>query len=103
MIVHLVDGTYELFRHFYGQRRFNKGRDAPHGGVIRVLRTLPQMIEGEATHYGVATDYIVVSFRNELWDGYKTGTGIEPALWRQFYACSVRAWGASRADDSQGN
>lgn len=85
MIVHLVDGTYELFRHFYGLRRFNKGQDAPFGAVAGVLNTLLEMIEGGATHLGVATDHVIESFRNELWPGYKTGDGIEPALWAQFH------------------
>ncbi len=84
MIVHLVDGTYELFRHFYGQRRFNKGQDAPYGAVIGVLNTILQMIETGATHIGVATDHVIESFRNELWPGYKTGAGIERALKAQF-------------------
>jgi 5'-3' exonuclease len=85
MIVHLVDGTYELFRHFYGLRRFTKGEDKPFGGVTGVLGTVLQMIEKGATHIGVATDHVVESFRNDLWDGYKTGEGIEPALWAQFH------------------
>ena len=85
MIVHLVDGTYELFRHFYGLRRFTKGEDRPYGAVVGVLQTLLQMIEQGATHLGVATDHVIESFRNELWAGYKTGEGIEPALWAQFH------------------
>ena len=85
MVVHLVDGTYELFRHFYGLRRFNKGNDKPYGAVAGVLHTVLQMIEGGATHVGVATDHIIESFRNGLWPGYKTGQGIEPALWAQFH------------------
>src|SRR5215475_4601175 len=85
MIVHVVDGTYELFRHFYGLRRFNKGQDQPFGGVIGVLQTLLQMIEHGATHVGVATDHVIESFRNGLWAGYKTGDGIEPALLAQFH------------------
>ena len=84
MVVHLVDGTYELFRHFYGVRRFSKGEDPPFGAVIGVLGTVLEMIEGGATHIGVATDHVIESFRNELWAGYKTGDGIEPALWAQF-------------------
>jgi 5'-3' exonuclease len=84
MIVHLIDGTYELFRHFYGQRRFNKGIDAPYGAVIGVLNTVLQMVETGATHIGVATDHIIESFRNDLWPGYKTGAGIERALRAQF-------------------
>ena len=85
MIVHLVDGTYELFRHFYGLRRFTKGKDRPYGGVVGVLQTVLQMLEKGATHIGVATDHVIESFRNDLWDGYKTGEGIEPALWAQFH------------------
>ncbi len=85
MIVHLVDGTYELFRHFYGLRRFNKGNDAPFGAVAGVLNTVLEMIEGGATHIGVATDHVIESFRNELWPDYKTGEGIEPALLAQFH------------------
>ena len=86
MIVHLVDGTYELFRHFYGIRRFLDGKpDPPLGAVAAVLRTIVQMLEGGATHIGVATDHVIESFRNDLWPGYKTGDGIEPALWKQFH------------------
>ncbi|HEX4469681.1 MAG TPA: 5'-3' exonuclease H3TH domain-containing protein [Gemmatimonadaceae bacterium] len=85
MVVHLVDGTYELFRHFYGLRRFTKGEDPPFGGVIGVLRTVVQMLETGATHIGVATDHVIESFRNELWDGYKTGEGVEPTLLAQFH------------------
>src|SRR5438132_6504139 len=85
MIVHVVDGTYELFRHFYGLRRFNKGKDKPFGAVAGVLQTLLQMIEQGATHVGVATDHIIESFRNSLWPDYKTDEGIEPALLAQFH------------------
>src|SRR3982074_2936675 len=85
MIVHVVDGTYELFRHFYGLRRFSKGEDRPFGAVIGVLQTLLQMIEQGATHVGVATDHVIESFRNGLWADYKTGEGIEPALLAQFH------------------
>jgi 5'-3' exonuclease len=84
VIVHLVDGTYELFRHFYGQRRFNEGKDAPYGAVAGVLHTVLGMIEGDATHIGVATDHVIESFRNELWKDYKTGAGIERVLRAQF-------------------
>lgn len=83
MIVHLVDGTYELFRHFYGIRRFKK-TDPPFGAVGGVLSTVVQLLEDGATHVGVATDHIIESFRNKLWAGYKTGAGIEPALRAQF-------------------
>ena len=97
MIVHLVDGTYELFRHFYGLRRFNKGKDRPYGAVVGVLQTVLQMIEngdrvkGSAsrgqrdTYLGVATDHVIESFRNRLWADYKTGAGIERALLAQFH------------------
>ena len=85
MIVHLIDGTYELFRHFYGLRRFNKGKDAPFGAVIGVLHTVLQMVETGATHMGVATDHVIESFRNELWPEYKTGEGVERALQSQFH------------------
>jgi 5'-3' exonuclease len=97
VIVHLVDGTYELFRHFYGLRRFTKGKDRPYGAVVGVLQTVLQMLEngdrvkgcasrGEGgTYLGVATDHVIESFRNRLWPDYKTGAGIEPALLAQFH------------------
>src|SRR5438105_5647139 len=85
MIVHLVDGTYELFSQFYGLRRFTKGKDRPYGAVVGVLQTVLQMIESGDTHLGVATDHVIESFRNELWAGYKTGAGIERALLAQFH------------------
>jgi 5'-3' exonuclease len=84
VIVDLVDGTYELFRHFYGLRRFTKGSDKPLGAVAGVLTTVIQMLETGGTHLGVATDHVIESFRNDLWSGYKTGDGIEPALRAQF-------------------
>src|SRR5213076_875319 len=84
MIVHLIDGTYELFRHFYGLRRFHK-TDPPFGAVSGVLNTVVKMIEDGATHIGVATDHVIESFRNDLWPGYKTGAGIERALLAQFH------------------
>lgn len=84
MIVHLVDGTYELFRHFYGLQRAGSGKGARFGAVAGVLNTVLQMVSEGATHLGVATDHIIESFRNELWDGYKTGEGIDPALFAQF-------------------
>jgi len=84
MIVHLIDGTYELFRHFYGLRRFHK-TDPAFGAVSGVLHMVAKMFEDGATHIGVATDHIIESFRNELWPGYKTGAGIERALFAQFH------------------
>ena len=85
MIVHLIDGTYELFRHFYGNRRRDKTGDRPFGAVAGVLGTVAQMLEDGATHIGVATDHVIESFRNNLWPDYKTGEGIEPALLAQFH------------------
>jgi len=78
MIVHLIDGTYELFRHF-------KKTDPPFGAVTGLLRMVAKMIEDDATHIGVATDHVIESFRNKLWPTYKTGAGIEPALLAQFH------------------
>src|SRR6185436_11903040 len=84
LIVHLVDGTYELFRHFYGACRAHKGEDRPFGAVTGVLHTVLEMIEKGATHVGVATDHVIESFRNGLWPDYKTSAGIERALRAQF-------------------
>ena len=83
--VHLIDGTYELFRHFYGQRRFNQGKDKPYGAVAGVLHTVLELLETGATHLGVATDHVIESFRNDLWPDYKTGAGVERALLAQFH------------------
>jgi 5'-3' exonuclease len=83
MIIHLIDGTYELFRHFYGIRRFKK-TDPPLGAVSGVLSTVAQLLDENNTHVGVATDHIIESFRNTLWPGYKTGAGVERALKAQF-------------------
>src|SRR5215210_904008 len=85
MIVHLIDGTYELFRQFYGRRRFEKPGAPPFGAVAGVLHSILEMVEKEATHVGVATDHVIESFRNQLWPAYKTGAGIEPALLAQFH------------------
>lgn len=84
MIIHLIDGTYELFRQFYGLRRFKK-TDPPYGAVAGVLHMVAKMLEEGATHVGVATDHVIESFRNGLWAEYKTGAGIEPALLAQFH------------------
>ena len=96
MLVHLIDGTYELFRHFYGIRRFQK-TDPPLGAVAGVLSTVVRMLEDGATHVGVATDHIIESFRNTLWPGYKTGAGIERSLLAQFHPLeeSLLAMGVS--------
>jgi 5'-3' exonuclease len=85
MIVHLLDGTYELFRHFYGLRRIKGQADVPLGAVAGMLGTCLQMLNEGATHIGVATDHVIESFRNDLYDGYKTGDGNDPALWEQFH------------------
>jgi 5'-3' exonuclease len=84
VVVHLIDGTYELFRHFYGLRRFKK-QDPPLGAVAGVLHTVLQLMEKGGTHLAVATDHVIESFRNALWPGYKTGEGMEPALLAQFH------------------
>ena len=84
MIVHVIDGTYELFRHFYGQRSWNKGKDKPLGAVAGVLHSMLEMVETGATHIGVATDHVIESFRNDLWPDYKTGEGLDPVLNAQF-------------------
>src|SRR5438876_1741209 len=109
MVVHVVDGTYELFRHFYGLRRFNKGKDRPFGAVTGVLHTVLQMLEQGATHIGVATDHIIESFRNDLWPGYKTGEGIDPALFAQFHpledaliAMGVATWPMAELEADDG-
>jgi hypothetical protein len=75
VVVHLIDGTYELFRHFYGLRRFRK-QHPPLGAVAGVLHTVAQLFEKGATHLGVATDHVIESFRNALWPGYKTSEGM---------------------------
>jgi 5'-3' exonuclease len=82
MIVHLIDGKYEVFRHSYGL--LGKGAGRPFGAVVGVLGSVLQMIEGGATHLGVATDHVIESFRNEIWSGYKTSDGIDHALLAQF-------------------
>ena len=109
MMVHLLDGTYELFRHYYGRRRFEKDKKAPFGAVTGVLHTVLDMIEKGATHLGVATDHVIESFRNRLWPGYKTAQGVEHALLAQFHpleealtAMGVAVWPMTEleADDA---
>jgi len=82
MIIHLLDGTYELFRHFYGLRRFTKGEDPPFGAVIGVLHTVLQMMEKGATHLGVATDHVIESFRNDLGLATRPVKGSSLLSWR---------------------
>src|SRR3954467_11270404 len=89
MIVHLIDGTYELFRQFYGRKRFKKDGDHPLGAAAGVCASMLQMIEDGATHVGVATDHVIESFRNDLWPGYKTGAGVDPMLKAQFEPLEV--------------
>jgi len=85
MIVHLIDGTYELFRHFFALRRSGQDRDRPFSAVAGVLGTVLHMFETGATHLGVATDHVIESFRNQLWPDYKTGEGVDRALLAQFH------------------
>ena len=83
MKVHLVDGTYELFRHYYGapSHRNVAGREV--AATRGVLSSVIGLLADGATHVGVATDHVIESFRNDLWPGYKTGEGIDPDLWSQ--------------------
>ena len=84
MRVHLVDGTYELFRHFFAVPSLTDASGKERGAVVGVVQSLLGMLEGGATHVGVATDHVIESFRNDLYAGYKTGEGIDPLLWEQF-------------------
>src|SRR6185503_19389813 len=84
MDVHLIDGTYELFRHFYAVPCALDGEGREVGAVRGVLASVLGMINRGATHIGVATDHVIESFRNDLWPHYKTGAGIDPALLSQF-------------------
>jgi 5'-3' exonuclease len=84
MDVHLIDGTYELFRHFYAVPSAKDSRGHEIGAVRGVLRSVLSMFEQGATHVGVATDHVVESFRNKLYAGYKTADGVDPALLSQF-------------------
>ena len=108
MIVHLIDGTYELYRQFYGQLGRHT-EDNPNAGVIGVLSSTLQLIEDGATHIGVATDHVIESFRNDLWPGYKTSEGMEPEILRQIpvledalRAMGVTVWAMTEfeADDA---
>ncbi|SDF86714.1 5'-3' exonuclease [Terriglobus roseus] len=84
MEVHLIDGTYELFRHFYAWPSMRDANGNEIGAVKGVLASILAMVKEGATHIGVATDHVIESFRNDLWPGYKTGAGIDPDLWSQF-------------------
>jgi 5'-3' exonuclease len=97
--VHLIDGTYELFRHFYAVPSAHDRDGNEVGGMLGVVGSILYLLEGGATHVGVATDHVIESFRNDMWPGYKTGAGIDPDLWRQFWpleaaleALGVKVW-----------
>ena len=96
MQIHLIDGTYELFRHFYAvpSARDEDGREV--GAVRGVVGSVLGMINRGATHVGVATDHVIESFRNRMWPGYKTGAGIDPDLLSQFRLLEESPAGARR-------
>jgi 5'-3' exonuclease len=111
MIVHLVDGTYELFRYFFAVPPHSNSQGREVGAVRGVLGSMLQMLEAGSTHVGIATDHVVESFRNDLYSGYKTGEGIDPALHQQFElleevlaAAGFRVWPMVEyeADDGMG-
>ena len=83
MKVHLVDGTYELFRHFFGAPPHRNAAGQEVAAVRGVVGSVLQLLSEGATHVGVATDHVIESFRNDLWPGYKTGDGVDPDLWSQ--------------------
>ena len=85
MKVHLVDGTYELFRHFFGAPPHRNEAGQEVAAVRGVLGSVLQLLEEGATHVGVATDHVIESFRNDMWAGYKTGDGVDPDLKSQFW------------------
>src|SRR2546425_5604551 len=84
MDVHLVDGTYELFRHHFALPSHVTGEGREVAATRGVLGSVLGMLESGASHVGVATDHVIESFRNEIWPGYKTGAGIDPQLLQQF-------------------
>lgn len=95
MIVHLVDGTYELFRHFYAMPSAKNAAGEEVAAVRGVMHSIRGLVQDGATHIGVATDHVIESFRNHLYAGYKTGEGIAPELWSQFGLLEegLEAWG----------
>jgi 5'-3' exonuclease len=95
MDVHLIDGTYELFRHYYAVPPRTDADGQEVGAMLGVMNSVLGMVKGGATHVGVATDHVIESFRNSMYPGYKTGDGIDPALWRQFHPMesALRAMG----------
>ncbi|HWC73392.1 MAG TPA: hypothetical protein VG454_05590, partial [Gemmatimonadales bacterium] len=109
MKVHLLDGTYELFRHFYAMPKQADREGHEVGAIVGVLGSVLGMLEGGATHIGVATDHVIESFRNDLWAGYKTSEGVDPELLAQFHpledalrAMGVMVWAMEEfeADDA---
>ncbi|HVX23457.1 MAG TPA: 5'-3' exonuclease H3TH domain-containing protein [Acidimicrobiales bacterium] len=107
--VHLVDGTYELFRHFFGAPSHRNADGAEVAAVRGVVGSVLGLLEEGATHVGVATDHVIESFRNDLWPGYKTGEGVDPELWSQAWpleaalgALGVTVWAMEEleADDA---
>jgi 5'-3' exonuclease len=84
MEIHLIDGTYELFRHYYALPKMRDSTGQEVAAVRGVLASVMSMFATGATHIGVATDHVIESFRNDLWPGYKTGEGVEPELLAQF-------------------
>jgi 5'-3' exonuclease len=107
--IHVVDGTYELYRHYFAMPPAADADGNDVAALVGVLRSVLAMLEDGATHLGVATDHEIESFRNRLWPGYKTGEGIEPALWAQFHpleralaAMGVAVWAMTdlEADDA---
>jgi len=95
VIVHLLDGTYELFRHYYAMPKQTDRDGHEVAAIIGVLGSVLGMLEGGTTHIGVATDHVIESFRNDLWAGYKTSEGVEPDLLAQFHPLedALRAMG----------
>ena len=109
MNVHLIDGTYELFRHHFGAPPATDREGRPVGAVRGVVASLLGMLERGATHMAVATDHVIESFRNDLWPGYKTGAGIDPDLLAQFHpledalrAIGVQVWAMEELEADDG-
>src|ERR687887_2095224 len=109
MEVHLLDGTYELFRHFFAVPSYRNPAGEEVGAVRGVLGTVLTILEDGASHLGVATDHVIESFRNDLWPGYKTSAGVDRSLLAQFplleealEALGVRVWAMveQEADDA---
>lgn len=95
VVIHLVDGTYELFRHFFALPSAKNDAGEEVAAVRGVMHSIRGLVAEGATHIGIATDHVIESFRNQLWPGYKTGDGIPPELWAQFPLLEegLTAWG----------